>query len=106
MPAVVAPPAVHLFLQAERETVRFFAASGVEHAQHNQDQFHFHRAAFHSQLKSKVGNILAKTTALRINLNIDDAPISSRTHTHPSHSQTSRLLSTSLSLGTPFPRST
>ena len=93
-------------LTAHREFVRFFAASGVEHAQHNQDQFHFHRTAFHSQLKSKVGNILAKTTALRINLNIDDAPISSRTHTHPSHSQTSRLLSTSLSLGTPFPRST
>ena len=27
-------------------------------------------------------------------------------HAHPSHSQTSRLLSTSLSLGTPFPHST
>jgi hypothetical protein len=30
----------------------------------------------------------------------------SRSHTHPSHSQTSRLLSSSLSLGSPFPRST
>jgi hypothetical protein len=45
-----------LFLQAHRET--FFAASGVQHAQHNQDQFCFRRAAFYSQLKSKVGNIL------------------------------------------------
>jgi hypothetical protein len=29
---------------------------------------------------------------LRINLNIDGTPITSRTHTHPSHFQTSRLL--------------
>ena len=69
-----------LFLQAHRETDGFFAASGVEHAQHNQDQFRFRRAAFYSQLKSKVGNILAKATALRINLNIDGAPIASHTH--------------------------
>ncbi len=92
-----------VFLQAHRETDEF-AASGVEHAQHNQDQFCFRRAAFYSQLQSKVGNILTKTTALRINLNIDGAPIASRAHTHPSHSQTSRLLFTSLTLGIPFPR--
>jgi hypothetical protein len=76
----------------------FFAVSGVEHAQHKHDQFRFRRASFYSQLKYKVGNILAKATALRINLNIDGAPIS--------RSQTSRLLSTSLSLSIPFPRST
>ena len=34
-----------------------------------------------------------------------EASRSPRTHTHPSHSQTSRLLSTSLSLGISFPRS-
>ena len=33
-----------------------------------------------------------KAAALRINLNIDDTPISSRSYTHPSHSQTSHLL--------------
>ncbi len=44
--------------------------------------------------------------ALRINLNIDGAPITSRTHTQPSHSQTSRLLTSSLSLGVPVPRTT
>ena len=59
----------------------------TEHAQHDQDQFCFRRAAFYSQLKSKVDNILAKTTTLRININIDDAPIASHAHTHPSHSQ-------------------
>jgi hypothetical protein len=127
-------------LPEHRETVCLFAASEVEHAQHDQDQLRFRRAllqlccssvaallllycssvaallqlcctqaqrfcraAFHSQLKSKVGNVLAKATALRINLNIDGAPISSRAHTHPSHSQTPRLLFTSLSLGTAFP---
>jgi hypothetical protein len=35
------------------------------------------------------------------NLNIDGAPISARVYTHPFHSQTSRLLSTSLSPLTP-----
>ena len=57
----------------------FFAASGVEHAQHNQDQFRLRRAAFY---ESKADNILAKDTALRFNLNIDGAPIASHAHTH------------------------
>jgi hypothetical protein len=86
---------------------QLFAASGVERAQTHQDLFHFRRAAFYSQLKSKVSNILAKAaTALRINLNFHGGPVASRSHTHPSHSQTSRLLSSSLSLGIPFPSST
>ena len=80
-----------LFLQAHRETNRFFAASGVQLAQSDRVQFHYKRAAFSSQLKSKVGNILAKAAALRIVLNIDGAPIASKSHTHPSHSKTSRL---------------
>ena len=50
-----------------------------------QSTFHFRRAAFSSQLKSKVGHILAKAAALRFNLNIDGVPIVSRSHTHPSH---------------------
>jgi hypothetical protein len=96
-----------LFLQAHRETDRFFAASGVQLAQTNPGvQFHFHRAAFLTQLKSKVGLALAKAAALRINLNLDGAPIASKSHTRPSHSQTSRLLTSSLSLGVPVPRPT
>ena len=96
-----------LFLQAHRETDRFFAASGVQHAQSTSGGlFHTKRAAFLSQLRSKVGSTLAKAAALRVNLNIDGAPITSRTHTHPSHSQTSRLLTSSLSLGVPVPRTT
>jgi hypothetical protein len=89
------------FLQ---ETDRFFATSGVQLAQTN--HFHYRRAAFSSQLKSKVGHILDKASALRVNLNIDGAPRASRSHTHPSHSQTSRLLTSSLSLGVPVPHAT
>jgi hypothetical protein len=47
------------------------------------------RAAFYSQLESKVSNILVKDVALRKTLNIDDSTIDLRSHTHPSHSQTS-----------------
>ena len=49
------------FLQAHRETDRFLTASGVQLAQ---SHFHYRRAAFSSQLKSKVGHILAKVAAL------------------------------------------
>jgi hypothetical protein len=95
-----------LFLQAHRETDRFFAPSGVQLAQPTSGLFHFRHAAFSSHLKAKVGNILAKAAALRINLNIDGTPIASKSHTHSSHSQTSRLLTSSLSLGVTVPRGT
>ncbi len=95
-----------LFLQTHRETDRFFAASGVHPVQTQRDMFHFRHSAFTQQLKSKVGLALAKAATLRINLNIDGAPIVSKSHTHPSHSQTSRLLTSSLSLGVPVPRPT
>ncbi len=56
---------VHLlFLQAHRETDRFLAASGVQLKQSTSGQFHYRRAAFSSQIKSKVGNILAKAAAV------------------------------------------
>jgi hypothetical protein len=97
-----------LFLQSHRETDRFFTGSGVQSAPSNfgSSYFHFRRAAFSSILKSKCGLILLKAAALRINLNLDGAPITSQSHTHPSHSQTSRLLTSSLSLGVPVPRPT
>ena len=71
-----------LYLQSHRETDRFFAASGVQLAQSDRDQFHYRRAAFSSQLKSKVGNILAKVATLWITLNINGTPIASKSHTH------------------------
>jgi hypothetical protein len=81
-----------LFLRAHRETNRFVSASGVQSAQFD--------------LKSKCGNILDTAAALRINLNLDGAPITYQSHTHPPHSKTSRLLTSSLSLGVPVPRPT
>jgi hypothetical protein len=103
-----------LFLQAHQETDRFLAASGVQLAEHDRDQFHFRRAAFalccllliDQQLKNRVGLTLAKAAASRIMLNLDGVPITSKSHTHPSHSQNSRLLTSSLSLGIPVPRTT
>ena len=64
----------------------YFAASGVQLAQSNRGLFHFRRAALSSDLLVKVGSTLTKVAALRVNLNMDDTPITSRTHTHPSHS--------------------
>ncbi len=55
-----------LFLQAHRETDRFFAASGVLSVQSDRGFFHYHRSAFSAQLKTKVGLALVKAAALRI----------------------------------------
>jgi hypothetical protein len=96
-----------LFLQTHRETDRFFTASGVQSVQSNMGSFfHFRRAAFSSMMKSRVSSILTTVADLRINLNLDGTHITSKSHTHPSYSQTSRLLTSSLSLGVPVPRST
>jgi hypothetical protein len=95
-----------LFLQDHRETDHFFPSSGVQLAQSTSDQFLFKRVVFSSQLRSKVGNILVKVAALRITLNVDTTPVSSRSHTHPSHSQTARLLTSSMSLGITVPHVT
>ncbi len=64
----------------------FFVPSGVQIAQSTSGFFHFRRVAFFTNLKSKIGNLLAKTAVLRINLNLDGDPITSKSHTHPSHS--------------------
>ncbi len=82
----------------------FFTGSGVQIVQTQRGMFHLRHLAFSAHLK--VGITLAKVAVLRINLNIDGTPVTSRTHTHPSHSETSRLLTSSLSLGVPVPRST
>ncbi len=93
-----------LFLQAHRETDRFVA--GVLSAQSDRGFFHYRRATFSPILKPRVGNILAKVATIRINLNLDGVGIVSKSHTHPSHSETSRLVISSLSLGVPVPRPT
>ncbi len=95
-----------LILQTHRETDRFFTGSGVLSVQSDRGFFHYLLTTFSSMIKSRVGNILVKDTVLRINLNLDGVTITPKSHTHPSHSQTSRLLTSSLSLGVPVPRPT
>jgi hypothetical protein len=95
-----------LFFQSHRETDRFFTGLGVQLEAHDRDQFHFHRVAFTQHLKNRVDLTLTKAADLRITLNLDGTSIISKSHTHPSHSQTSRLLTSPLSLGVPVPRPT
>jgi hypothetical protein len=96
-----------LFLQVHRETDRFFAASGVQFTQTDRGpEFHFHHVVFSSHFKSRVGLVLVKATGLRITLILDGVTITSKSHTHPSHSQTSRLLTSSLSFCVLVPRTT
>ncbi len=84
--------------------IAFLSTSGVLSAQSDRGFFHYLRVVFSVQFKIKVGLTLPKTVSLRITLNLDGVTIISTSHTHPSHSQTSRLLSSSLSLGIPVPR--
>jgi hypothetical protein len=88
-----------LFLQAHRETDRFFATSGVHLPYSTSGLFHFCLSTFSAQVKGSIVNILPKAATLRITMNIDGTPIVSLSHTHPSHSKTPRLLTSSLSLG-------
>ena len=93
------------------------------HPQHNQDHFRFTVLLFtpSSNLRSatfsldhKIHKITTqldhKTTRSLHNCTFTarSVPCDIPTHlgSHPTHSRTSRILSTSLSLGTPFPRST
>ena len=95
---------VFLFLRAHRETVSFFTASGYQYAQPDQDLFRSRRKIFFSCLERKVGIPIANASAFRVNFIVDGCLISSHSHTFPSHSRTSRLLSTSLSLHITFLR--
>ncbi len=71
-------------LAAFRNSLFFFHACCVFH---NSFHNHYRRAAVSAQLKSKVGLALVKTAVLRITLNLDGTPITSKSHTHPSHSK-------------------
>ena len=67
--------------------------------------FHYRRAGV--LLRANLGSKYSHQGAsLRNNLHLDGAPITSESHTHPSHSETSRLLTSSLSLGVSVPRPT
>ena len=58
-----------LFYNAHRESEEFFKLAG-RLAQPNQNYFFSKRAAFYNGLKNRVGDIIAKASALRLNLNL------------------------------------
>jgi hypothetical protein len=65
-----------LFLQVHRETTAHFIATGLLSQQNRSDNaFQFKHAAFYMGLKSKVGLVAAKASALRINLNIQGCSV-------------------------------
>ena len=58
-----------LFYHAHRESEEFFRLTG-QLAQPNQDYVFSKRAAFFNSLKNKVGHVMARASALRVNLNL------------------------------------
>jgi hypothetical protein len=92
-----------LFLQAHRETSAHFHATGLPSQQNRSDNaFRFKRAAFYMGLKSKVGLVAAKSSALRINLNIQGCSVVAPSLHAPSHAPL--LLPLLLSHNLPLPR--
>ena len=92
-----------LFLQAHRETTAHFIATGLPSQQTRSDNaFRFKRAAFYMGLKSKVGLVAAKASALRINLNIQGCSVVAPSPHAPSHAPL--LLPLLLSHNIPLPR--
>ena len=74
-----------LFWHAHRESEELFKLTG-QLAQPNQDAVFSKRAAFFNSLKGKVGHIMAKASALRVNMNLaPTVPSTSRARTSTSH---------------------
>jgi len=70
---------------AHRESETFFKLTG-QLAQPNQDAVVSKRAAFFNRLTNKIGHIMAKASALRVNLNLAPTVQSpSRSRTSTSH---------------------
>ena len=67
--------------------------------EHNRGQCHFRSAAFSSQLERMVGGALERDSTLRVGLGVGGVTIASGSRVRPSHSWTSRLLTSSISLG-------
>ena len=78
----------------------FALVPGFQLAQHNRGKCHFFSAAFPSQLEAMVGGALARASALHVGLGVGGTTIASGSRrVRTSHSWTSRLLTSSFSLG-------
>ena len=77
----------------------FTLVSGFQLARRNCGTCHFFSAAFPSQLESMVGGVLSRTSVLNVGLGVGGTTIASGSRVRTSHSWTSRLLTSSISLG-------
>ncbi len=77
----------------------FALVSGFQLAQHNCVKCHFFREVFPSQLEAMVGGALSRTSSFRVGLGVGGTTIASGSRVRTSHSWTSRLLTSSFSLG-------
>ncbi len=92
-----------LFLQAHSETTAHFIATGLSLQQNRLDNvFWFKSEAFYMGLKSKVGLVAAKASALWINLNIQGCSVVAPSLHNPSC--VPPLLPLLLSHNIPLPR--
>jgi hypothetical protein len=77
----------------------FALVSGFQLAQQLCGKCHFFSAAFPSQLEVMVGDSLTRDSTLYVDLGVGGTTIVSGSRVHTSHSWTSRLLTSSFSLG-------
>jgi len=80
--------------------VTFALVSGFHLTQHNGDQCqcHFRSAAFSSELETMVAGTLTRAAVFRVVSGVGGDTITSGSHNRPSHSWTSRLLTSSFTL--------
>ena len=78
----------------------FVLVSRMQLAQQYRGNGHFLSATSSSRREAMVGGALARASALRVGLGVGGAAIASGSCARPSHSWISRLLTSSLSLGT------
>ena len=77
----------------------FALVSGFQLAQNYCVKCHFCSAAFSSRLEAMVGGALARASAFHVGLGVGGTTIVSGSRVRTSHSWTSRLLTSSFSLG-------
>ncbi len=77
----------------------FALVSGFHLAQHTCDKCHFFSVVFPSQLETMIDVTLLRSSALHVGLGVGGTTMSSGSCAHTSHSWTSRLLTSSFSLG-------
>ncbi len=104
VPLIFGQPEYPNILQETLQTfpgglLTFPLVSGFQLAQHNRDKFHFFSVAFSSQLEVMVGDALTRASALHVGLGVGGTTIESGSRVHTSYLWTSRLLTSSFSLG-------